>query len=128
MTMNERRDPRTPARRQAMLDRASAKSAEQVAANNLPRVLRRSDRETGGEQGRTTVWAVASRTEAGVIYLVTESAAGELDCDCPAECLCWHKVHVSRALAGEIGHLDTPRPRLSVSLTDINIYGRRVPA
>jgi hypothetical protein len=72
MVANVTTSPRflTPARRRAMLDRAAAKSAEQVAANNLPRELRRNAHER--------VWAVASRTEAGVIWLVTEADDGEI--------------------------------------------------
>lgn len=118
MGMNERHAAISPARRRAMLDRALAKSQEQVSLNNLPRILRRSERET--------VWAVASRTEAGVIYLVTQSPAGELVCDCPADCLCWHKVHVSRAIDGLIGYQAAPpRPRLTPEQVASTIYGRR---
>lgn len=103
----------SPARRQAMLDRARAKSCEQVGVNNLPRVVRRNQRET--------VWAVASRTEGGVIYLVHE-VGGELCCDCPADHSCWHLQHVSRALSGEIGHTEAKPPRLDItSLLDIRL-------
>ena len=108
----------SPSRRRALLDRALAKSAEQVAANNLPRLLRRTP---GGQ-----VWAVASRTEGGVIHLVDESAQGELVCDCCASHHCWHLMHVSRALSGEIGHVAARPPRLDISsLMDINLTGRR---
>jgi hypothetical protein len=97
----------TPARLQSFMDRSVAKSDEQCCAGNLPRVARRNADET--------VWTVASRTEGGVYYLLTESKDGELSCDCPAD-RCWHKVHVARAIAGEIGRLERrPRPVVEVS-------------
>lgn len=106
------------ARRESMLDRALAKSQEQVTSNNLPRVLRRTQ--------RGTVWAVASRTEGGVIHLVDESPQGELVCDCVASHHCWHLMHVSRALSGEIGHVAARPPRLDISsLMDINLTSGR---
>ena len=108
--------PMSPARRRAMLDRSFAKSIEQVAVNNLPRVIRQNPHEA--------VWAVASRTEGGVIYLLTQSREGELACDCPADGLCWHKAHVSRAIEGIIGHHAAPaRPRLLVDA--LTLSGKR---
>jgi hypothetical protein len=103
-----------------MLDRALAKSMEQVAANNLPRVLRQNPREV--------VWGVASRVEAGVVYLVTQSPDGQLACDCPAESICWHLCHVDRAIRGEIGHTAVRLPRLTINLLDIQLTGKRVTA
>jgi hypothetical protein len=106
--MNATRRSRSQARRLATLTRALAKSCEQVLANNLPRVVRHT--------GRERVWAVGSRTEGGVVWLVTEVPDGQLACDCPAEGICWHKVHASRAIAGEIGHHSAPtRPRIDLA-------------
>jgi hypothetical protein len=102
-----RRSYHSPARLVSFMDRSIAKSDEQCRAGNLPRVARRNAVET--------VWTVASRTEGGVYYLLTENRDGELSCDCPAD-RCWHKVHVARAIAGEIGTLERkPRPAVEVS-------------
>jgi hypothetical protein len=105
---------RTPVQRRAALDRALTKSVEQVAVNNLPRVLRVNPTER--------VWAIGSRTEGGVIWLVTESPEGELRCDCPAESsACWHLTHVARALSGAIGYHAAPaRPRLIVDAATLS--------
>lgn len=95
------------ARMARMLDRATAKSDEQARAGNLPRVVRRGFGEV--------IWCVASRTEGGVYYLLRESDEGEITCDCPASVLCWHRVHVGRALAGVIGTLENAhRPPMTI--------------
>jgi len=103
--------------RQSRFDRATARSDEQARLGNLPRVVR--------TDATATVWAVCSRGEAGHVHLVTESASGEMSCECVATGPCWHLRHVSRALAGEIGTL-APKPRIDISaLMNINLHGRR---
>lgn len=90
------------ARARHLHDRALAKSMEQVRANNLPQLVSTDDQKE--------VWSVHSRTAGGQVWLVTlDLLTGEIACDCPAGILCWHRIHVYRARAGEIGHHAPPR-------------------
>jgi hypothetical protein len=75
---------------------------------------------------------VVSVAIGGVVYLldtlVTPDGTTESLCDCQAAGWCWHRSHVERAIAGEIGHFTVPtapaRPRYSNA--DINC-GQRSP-
>jgi hypothetical protein len=102
---------RTPAQVQAVFDRALAKSAEQAAFGNLPRLIRAYDTPEGQHQ----TWAVASRRQGGAIYLLNvlvpaTGGVAELECDCRAHGWCWHRTHLERALAGQIPHYTIHQP------------------
>ena len=88
-------------RHERFILRATAKSDEQARAGNLPRLVR-ADVER-------RVWAVGSRTEGGTYWLLAEQADGQVFCDCPALGPCWHQLHLSRALSGEVGVLAPQR-------------------
>jgi len=90
----------SPARNQALRDKARAKSLEQVALNNLPRLVRD---DVAGE-----AWSVHSRTNGDVWIVTLDRDTGEMWCTCPAG-QCWHLAHVQRARAGEIGFWPLPR-------------------
>ena len=81
---------------QNRIDRAVAKAIEQSQAGNRPTLL--GQWESGLETRQK--WAVGSRTQAGVVYLV-ELAAGadglETHCTCAAaeaDRICWHRAIV----------------------------------
>lgn len=108
---------RTPEQMQALFDRSLAKSDEQARAGNLPRLLRHTP---AGEP----VYSVASRTTGGAVYLLVVEAGGAVTCDCQAAGYCWHRHHVERAIAGEIGQVVvTPRP--IVGITAAMLCGKR---
>lgn len=88
-------------RHERFILRATAKSQEQAQLGNLPRLVR--------DDVERRIWAVGSRTEGGAYYLVAEQRDGQLFCDCPALGPCWHQLHLSRALDGEIGTLTPTR-------------------
>src|SRR5215210_5004575 len=93
---------RTPEQRQAAIDRATAKSVEQVATGNLPILLRSYTNEDG--EARST-WSVMSRTRGGSTYLVDATVDGNgitTLCDCPAENICWHRAHIRGAILGDV--------------------------
>lgn len=103
---NGGKHPRTthahsPVRERALRDKALAKSCEQVALNNLPRLVRDDD---AGE-----AWSVHSRTNGDVWIVTIDRATGEVWCTCPAGWNCWHRAHVGRARAGDIGYFPLPR-------------------
>jgi hypothetical protein len=90
----------TPDRRnrdQVTHDKALGKSEIEARSGNLPILVRQDAVET--------VWTVHSRTKERTVYHVRLTVYGELSCACPATVWCWHKEHVSRARAGEIGQI-----------------------
>jgi hypothetical protein len=89
--------------------RALAKSDEQARTGNLPRLVER----TGS--GLTRTFAVGSRGSANLYLVSISSPSHEEDyyagCECAAgkvPRLCWHVVHVVRALDGTIGSFALP--------------------
>jgi hypothetical protein len=114
---------RTESQLQATFDRALAKSAEQAQAGNLPRLLHTFDMDDGQRQ----VWSVASRTLGGTVYLLDTltSPTGAVDvlCECPSSGWCWHRTHVERAIAGEIGHFAVPAAPPPPRLSNDDIFG-----
>lgn len=93
---------------QNRIDRAVAKAIEQSQAGNRPTLL--GQWESGLETRQK--WAVGSRTQAGVVYLV-ELAAGadglETHCTCAAaeaDRICWHRAIVRGSALGELAFID----------------------
>lgn len=88
----------------ATLLRACAKSEEQTLALNLPRLMEQEATPYGTRQ----VWAVASRTTGGTVYLLdallVPGQPPQIACECEARTHCWHRTHAARAIAGEIPH------------------------
>lgn len=104
--------------RRTAFDRMVAKSEEQVRAGNLPRLLRVLPQQPNGDV--IEVWSVGSRQTAGAIHIVevslhTDGRPPSAACDCPAERYCWHKVHVLRALNGEVPYYRTPERTLNAT-------------
>ena len=108
--------------RDAAYLRAQAKSDEQARAGNLPRLVKvQHGADTLGGAAGAWTFTVAGRGD-GSIYIV--AVAGSLvepfpqaapalavACSCPAgrvPRLCWHVVHVLRALDGAIGIFTLP--------------------
>lgn len=108
----------TPARQQALRDRALAKSIEQVRLNNLPQQVRvEGGQEVWSVHSRTThrcthCGAVEERDGAAEVHVVTvDLPTGHVACTCLANTACWHRTHVQRARAGEIGYHGLPPVR-----------------
>jgi hypothetical protein len=88
--------------RQAQIERAMSKAFEQARADNLPTLLGVRAWSNGVSQWR---WSVASRTVAGVVYLITlcdDHGLLTSTCDCPAVDVCWHRAAARLAYAGRL--------------------------
>ena len=109
-------------RKQAAIDRATAKAHEQARSGNLPMLLRQADE---GHQSRQ-VWSIGSRMTAGTCYTIDLTA--DCDglrtlCDCPAgttDKICWHRAAVRLAALGELQYHTTKQPTVSITLADLH--------
>ncbi len=109
---------------QASIDRANTRAIEMAEAGVRP-VLNRSEM---AHDGLSTLqrWTVPSRTTAGTLYnvtLVADATGLNTTCSCQAGESgkpCWHRGLVRRAALHEAPFVDSRRPALVVSLSDLH--------
>ena len=112
------------AKLQRAIDRANTRAIEMAEAGIRP-VLNRSET---ARDGLSTLqrWTVPSRTTAGTLYsvvLVADATGVNTTCSCQAGESgrpCWHRGLVRRAALHEAPFVDSRRPALVVSLSDLH--------